>query len=239
MFHRGPRAELTRVQTHTSGTTTVTIGVVGLDPFGESLDQVVRDKTVGTKRIAIRRFAGIDELEPCNILFISQSESSRLEEILKTLEGTATLTVGEDDEFALRGGIIRFFTRKARSASRSISTRRSTRAYGSARNCSRWQGPWRERIEAVVDFGHAVRRGLSGNCSLHSPVRKELPQPHRKRLSMLDDLSHIAQPVPSAVGSLFDPRSHRFMHQTHGQLWRKQALRPSSSQWRPLICLGR
>jgi hypothetical protein len=92
----------------------VTIGVVGLDPFGESLDQVVRGKAVGTKPIAIRRFAGIDELEPCNILFISQSESSRLEEILKALDGTATLTVGEDDEFALRGGIIRFFTQESK-----------------------------------------------------------------------------------------------------------------------------
>jgi hypothetical protein len=92
----------------------VTIGVVGLDPFGESLDQVVRGKTVGTKRIAIRRFAGIEELEPCNIVFISQSESSRLDEILKALEGTATLTVGDDDEFALRGGIIRFFTQESK-----------------------------------------------------------------------------------------------------------------------------
>jgi hypothetical protein len=92
----------------------VTIGVVGLDPFGESLDQVVRGKTVGTKRIAIRRFAGIDELEPCDILFVSQSESSRLEAILEALDGTATLTVGEDDEFVLRGGIIRFFTQDSK-----------------------------------------------------------------------------------------------------------------------------
>jgi hypothetical protein len=92
----------------------VTIGVVGLDPFGESLDQVVRDKTVGTKHIAIRRFAGIDELEPCNILFISQSESSRLDAILKALDGTATLTVGEDEGFVLKGGIIRFFTQESK-----------------------------------------------------------------------------------------------------------------------------
>jgi hypothetical protein len=92
----------------------VTIGVVGLDPFGKSLDEVVRGKSVGTRRIAIRRFAGIAELEPCDILFISRSESSRLEEILKALEGTATLTVGEDDEFAIRGGIIRFFIQESK-----------------------------------------------------------------------------------------------------------------------------
>lgn len=92
----------------------VTIGVVGLDPFGESLDQVVRDKTVGTKHIAIRRFAGVEQMEPCHILFISPSESSRLDEILKALDGTATLTVGEDEGFVTKGGIIRFFTHESR-----------------------------------------------------------------------------------------------------------------------------
>jgi hypothetical protein len=95
-------------------TGSVTIGVIGLDPFGENLDQVVRDKTVGTKRIAIRRFAGLEQLEPCDILFISPSESSRLDEILKALDGTATLTVGEDEGFVRRGGVIRFFTEESR-----------------------------------------------------------------------------------------------------------------------------
>jgi hypothetical protein len=92
----------------------VTIGVVGLDPFGESLDQVVRDKTVGTRHIAIRRFASVEQMEPCNILFISPSESSRLDEILKALDGTATLTVGEDEGFVTKGGIIRFFTQESK-----------------------------------------------------------------------------------------------------------------------------
>lgn len=95
-------------------TQSVTIGVVGFDPFGESLDQVVRDKMVGSKRIAIRRFARLEQMEPCDILFISPSESSRLDEILKALDGTATLTVGEDEEFVRKGGIIRFFTQESK-----------------------------------------------------------------------------------------------------------------------------
>ncbi len=95
-------------------TDAVTIGVIGFDPFGENLEQVVRDKTVGSKRIAIRRFAGVEELEPCDILFISPSESSRLDAILRALDGTATLTVGEDEGFVQKGGIIRFFTEQSK-----------------------------------------------------------------------------------------------------------------------------
>jgi hypothetical protein len=95
-------------------TESVTIGVVGFDPFGENLDQAVRDKMVGSKSIAIRRFVGLEQMEPCDILFISRSESSRLDEILTALDGTATLTVGEDDEFVRKGGIIRFFTQESK-----------------------------------------------------------------------------------------------------------------------------
>lgn len=92
------------------GTQSLVIGVVGVDPFGENLDQVVRDKLVGSRSFELRRFASLEQMEPCHILFISSSESSRLDEILKVLDGTATLTVGEDEECLRKGGIIRFFT---------------------------------------------------------------------------------------------------------------------------------
>jgi hypothetical protein len=96
------------------GSGSVTIGVVGFDPFGETLDQVVRGKMVGSKSIAIRRFADLEQMESCDILFIGRTESSTLDEILKALEGTATLTVGEDEEFVRKGGIIRFFTQESK-----------------------------------------------------------------------------------------------------------------------------
>jgi hypothetical protein len=42
------------------------------------------------------------------IVFISDSERDRLPAILKSLEASPVLTVGEMDEFAERGGVIRF-----------------------------------------------------------------------------------------------------------------------------------
>jgi hypothetical protein len=50
------------------------IGVVGQDPFGSSLDKVTDGKTVDGRNIIIRRFRRVSDMEPCHILFISDSE---------------------------------------------------------------------------------------------------------------------------------------------------------------------
>ena len=86
----------------------VTIGVLGRDPFGEVLDKAILKKIVQGRTLTIRRFASIDDLEACEILFISTSEMKQLPQILERLQGAAVLTVGEADRFARRGGMIGF-----------------------------------------------------------------------------------------------------------------------------------
>lgn len=88
---------------------TVTIGVLGRDPFGDVLDKAVLAKVAAGRTLVIRRFASASALEPCAILFISSSEMGHLPEILAHLQGAPVLTVGEADRFARRGGMIGFF----------------------------------------------------------------------------------------------------------------------------------
>ena len=88
---------------------TITIGVLGTDPFGDVLDKAILDKVVAGRTLMIRRFASVEALEPCAILFISSSEMGRLPEILARLGNSPVLTVGEADRFARRGGMIGFF----------------------------------------------------------------------------------------------------------------------------------
>lgn len=88
---------------------TITIGVLGRDPFGDVLDEAILDKVVAGRTLVVRRFADVAALEPCEILFISSSEMGRLPEILARLDGAPVLTVGEADRFAGRGGMIGFF----------------------------------------------------------------------------------------------------------------------------------
>src|SRR5207247_1541681 len=75
--------------------TPLVIGVLGDDPFGPFLDATVRGETVNGHPLAIQRYRSVDEIKECHILFISQSESTRLEDILARLKGRNILTVGD------------------------------------------------------------------------------------------------------------------------------------------------
>jgi len=89
---------------------TLIIGVIGEDPFGQTLDDTVRGKTVGGRALAIKRFTSIDDLEPCQVLFVSASLSRHLPEILSRIQGSPTLTISEEDRFAQDGGMVRLVT---------------------------------------------------------------------------------------------------------------------------------
>lgn len=84
------------------------ICVLGSDPFGDVLDDIVAGKAIDGRAVAIRRILGSREAQGCRILFVSPSEDSRLPEILKSLEGAALVTVGRGATFTRRGGMIAF-----------------------------------------------------------------------------------------------------------------------------------
>jgi hypothetical protein len=86
----------------------LTICVYGQDPFGDSLDGVVRGETLGERGLLVQRPEGLDDLRDCRVLFVSRSERQRLPEILSRVEGAPVLTVGETDGFLRAGGMIDF-----------------------------------------------------------------------------------------------------------------------------------
>jgi hypothetical protein len=88
------------------------IGIIGNDPFGTFLDQIVRNESVKGHPIEVRRFKSINQIESCQILFISRSESERTAAMLRKLKGKPILTVGEAENFAIVGGMIRFITER-------------------------------------------------------------------------------------------------------------------------------
>jgi hypothetical protein len=88
------------------------IGVLGEDPFGAYLDETVRGEKVNNRPLAVQRYRRVEEIKTCHVLFISRSETDRLAEILAHLKGRNILTVGDADNFAQRGGMIRFVMEK-------------------------------------------------------------------------------------------------------------------------------
>ncbi len=84
------------------------IGVLGENPFGEKLAEIVKSRPVNGREVQVKRCVTVADASTCHLLFISPSEDERLPEILPALAGNAVLTVGECAEFAVAGGMIRF-----------------------------------------------------------------------------------------------------------------------------------
>jgi len=84
------------------------ICVAGADPFGSTLNQLFQQKTVGQRRLELRRSARGEDLQGCQILFISASERKRFPAILEKVKAAPVVTVSEDDRFIQSGGVINF-----------------------------------------------------------------------------------------------------------------------------------
>jgi len=91
----------------------VVIGILGVDPFGQTLDRTVEGKTLESRKFVVERLPSGSEDDPaalrrCHILYVSASLKPRWVSILKHLVDAPVLVVGEGEEFAADGGMISF-----------------------------------------------------------------------------------------------------------------------------------
>lgn len=93
-----------------SPTSPFVIGVIGDDPFGRVLDEIVANEYVGKRPFEVRRFRRSDDPSRCHVLFIASSESRRMRDVLRRVRGRPVLTVGDVPGFAEGGGMIGFAT---------------------------------------------------------------------------------------------------------------------------------
>jgi hypothetical protein len=89
---------------------TFVIGIIGDDPFGETLRQAISMQTAGGHPLELRHLRWNDPLDGCRVLFIAASEVTHVSEILAAVAGAGVLTVADFDSFARRGGMIEFMT---------------------------------------------------------------------------------------------------------------------------------
>lgn len=88
---------------------TLTIGIVGKNPFGAALS-ALSGKTTRGKTIVIKQITDFADLRNVYVLFISPSEKDRLTQILSQTRNLSILTVSEINGFPQRGGIINLTT---------------------------------------------------------------------------------------------------------------------------------
>jgi hypothetical protein len=88
----------------------ICVGVVGKDRFGPHLDKIAQSVPLNGHPFVVRHYATIAQARDCQILFISDSEKSRVDEYLKALRNQSVLTVSDLDDFVRKGGMIQFST---------------------------------------------------------------------------------------------------------------------------------
>jgi hypothetical protein len=82
------------------------IGVLGANPFGGVLNDIMQGKTIRERPGVVKYYQRVEDAAASNILFISAAEEPRLPAILAGLDGTSVLTVSDIEHFAERGGMI-------------------------------------------------------------------------------------------------------------------------------------
>jgi hypothetical protein len=89
----------------------IIVGVLGKDRFGPYLHKIGESQPLNGHPFVIRTYATPGQARECHVLFISDSEVKRMDEILKTLKGRSILTVSDVNDvndFVKRGGMIQF-----------------------------------------------------------------------------------------------------------------------------------
>lgn len=92
----------------------IAICVLGQNPFGASLDEVVQGKAIGNRKFVVLEISSSKQCGKCHILFVSASERKRLRADLADIQACCVLTVGETEEFIASGGMINLRLQEAR-----------------------------------------------------------------------------------------------------------------------------
>ena len=84
------------------------IGIVGDTELYDELEHFIENKTVGSKKIVIKKMSSSADSYYCQILFISDDKSKSLKKIVEVTKSTPTLIISESNGLALKGSCINF-----------------------------------------------------------------------------------------------------------------------------------
>lgn len=97
-----------------AGTDSFDICVLGQDPFGGKLEQLIANEQMSGKPIRKKVIAHTSGARGCAIVYISDSEGPNLEMTLAALNGKGALLVSGLPHFAEDGGAIQFLVEENR-----------------------------------------------------------------------------------------------------------------------------
>jgi uncharacterized protein DUF4154 len=84
----------------------LTIGIVGVDPFGQVLDAAALSMTANGHKIVVKRYSWDQDFSQSQVIFIGLTEKKHLNSILSSVKGASVLTVSDIENFAPSGGMV-------------------------------------------------------------------------------------------------------------------------------------
>lgn len=82
--------------------------VLGPDPFGSTLDGIVKGESIDGRRVSVKRLESPSDVATCRILFVGAIENTRLKHVFPVIEKAGILTVSDLPHFTDLGGMIQF-----------------------------------------------------------------------------------------------------------------------------------
>lgn len=89
-------------------------GIAGQDPFGASIDTVLKGQKIGQREILIERQPQPVIPTNCHLLFLSNSLAGEADKTISALRTNAVLLVGESDDFTRKGGHVRLYLEESK-----------------------------------------------------------------------------------------------------------------------------
>lgn len=92
---------------------TIVLGILGDDPFGTAIDDIVKGRKVKGLQWEVRRGNTVSDMRGCHIIFIGRSMNDGIKEVIddiyKNRRGASVLTIGDNiDNFCEYGGMLNY-----------------------------------------------------------------------------------------------------------------------------------
>jgi len=91
-----------------SGVAPFRVCIIGADPFGKTLDDMVKGERVGHRPIEVARPADEEAAATCQVVFVARTDAARLPTIVRMAAGKGVLIVGETAKVLPACGAIAF-----------------------------------------------------------------------------------------------------------------------------------
>ncbi|WP_292913279.1 YfiR family protein [Nitrosomonas sp.] len=80
--------------------------IYGKDPFNQDLDSLMRKKSINERKIIIHRINSPDQLNQCQLVFISRAEIGNLASIIVLLKDKPVLTIADSPGVSEQGVVL-------------------------------------------------------------------------------------------------------------------------------------